>query len=198
MTQRGVRGFLAFYFLIFFGAVFLRIDYFPLSWVPMYGFRQEMPSLTVAVGDIKRRDLGFAAMRANGERLFLSRHDINIPPANFRRLYHGRAFGVGPPQYLRERVALMRFNRWWYETLVGEDPNLHADYETDVLDSVNATLGLGPTDPRRIVRLESHLEFATFTRAQLDAGDLSHPQRDHRVSIITPEGATVVRTPIHE
>lgn len=191
MTQAGVRGFLLLYFMVFFGAVFLRVDYFPLSWVPMYGFREERPTLTVAVGDLKRRDLGFAAERANGERLFVSRHDLNMPPANFRRLYHERAFGFGPPQHSRERAGLMRFNRWWYETFVGEDPIKNPHYAQDVLDSVNATLGYEAADPRRIVRLSAHLDFATYTRDQLDRGDLLHPRVQRRVSVITPTSVTV-------
>ena len=57
MNQRGVKRLLLGYFALFFGAVFLRIDYFPLSWVPMYGFREESQQITVPVGDLKRRDL---------------------------------------------------------------------------------------------------------------------------------------------
>lgn len=196
MTQAQTRRFLAAFFAIYFGAVFLRIDYFPLSWVPMYGFREESEFVTVAVGDLKRRDLGFSAVRANGEKLFLSRRDLNMPPANFRRLYQERAFGEGPPQHARERAALIAFNRWWYETLIGEDPAKTADYPRDILNSVNRTLELGPDDPRRIVQLEAHLDFATFTRAHLDEGDLSNPKRERRIAIITPEGTSLVRQPI--
>ena len=198
MTQTGVRRFLAVYFLIFFGAVFLRIDYFPLSWVPMYGFRTETPTITAAVGDLKRRDLGFAALRANGERLYLSERDLNMPPANFRRLYQERAFGEGPPQHQRERTGLMAFNRWWYEKFIGEDPAKNPRYQQHILESVNATLGYGPADPRRIVQLEAHLAFATFTREHLDSGALLRPERDFRVATITPQGTTVVRTPSSE
>ncbi|MGH6781547.1 MAG: hypothetical protein ACREB5_05530 [Sphingomonadaceae bacterium] len=167
-----------------------------MSWVPMYGFREESGFVTVAVGDLKRRDLGFAAVRADGRRLFLSRRDLNVPPANFRRLYQERSFGEGPPQHRRERAGLMAFNRWWYETLIGEDPALKADYQGDLLTSVNATLGHGPGDPARIVQLEAHLDFATFTREQLDRGDLANPRRERRVAIITDQGTTVTRAPL--
>lgn len=196
MTKAKTKFFLAGYFAIFFGAVLLRIDYFPLSWVPMYGFREEAPLVTVAVGDLKRRDLGFGAVRADGERLFLSRRDLNIPPANFRRLYQERAFGEGPPQHRRERAELNAFNAWWYETLIGEDPAKNADYPRDILHSVNRTLDLGPDDPRRIVRLEAHLDFATFTREHLDTGDLVRPIRENRVAIITEQGTRLEKRPI--
>lgn len=198
MTQAKIKQFLLFFFVILFGAVFLRIDYFPLSWVPMYGFREESDKLTVAVGDLERRQLGFAAQRANGERLFLSQQDLNMPPANFRRLYQERAFGEGPPQHRRERAGLWAFNRWWYATLIGDDPARNPDYEGDILRSVNGTLGYGPSDPRRIVQLEAHLDFATFTRAHLDDGMLTNPHRERRVATITDKGTTISRIVLHD
>ncbi|MBF8293383.1 MAG: hypothetical protein HW392_2210 [Steroidobacteraceae bacterium] len=69
MTQRGVRLFLGIYFLITFGAVFLRVDYFPLSWVPMYGQRAPAGEKTFIIGDLERRKFGFGARRADGERV---------------------------------------------------------------------------------------------------------------------------------
>src|SRR5918998_1233815 len=193
MTRASVKRFLALYFLIFFGAVFLRIDYFPLSWVPMYGYREVRPTLIVGVGDKSMRERGFAAQRANGEKLFISPKDLNIPNANFRRLYHQRAFNNGPPQDDRERHALAPFNRWWYETLVGPDPRLNPNYSGQLLDSVNKTFGYGPSDPRRIVRLEAHLDFAEFQRANVDRADLSNPRIERRVAIITEQGSAMLK-----
>ena len=192
MSKRGVKRFLAVYFLIFFGAVFLRIDYFPLSWVPMYGYRDVRPTLVVGIGDKAMRQRGFAAQRANGERLFLNAEDLNVPKANFRRLYHQRAFNNGPPQDDRERHALSAFNRWWYETLVGPDPRLNPNYPGELLRSVNATLGYGPADPRRIVRLEAALDFAEFPQEQLDRGDLTLRKRERRTAVVTPQGAWMI------
>jgi len=193
MTRGGARLFIIGFFAIFFGAILLRVDYFPLSWVPMYGFREESDRLTVAVGDLDRRDRGFAALRANGERTYLSRRDLNIPPANFRRLYQERAFGEGPPQHTRERARLIAFNRWWYETLIGPDPAIGQDYPGDILRSANATFGYGPNDPRRFVQLEAHLDFATFTRQQLDSGDLTTPFRERRQVVIGDAETRVIR-----
>lgn len=191
MTRTQTKRFLLLFFAIYFGAVFLRIDYFPLSWVPMYGLHKPQADLVVGVGDKLRRDEGFFAQRANGERRRISARDLNVPSANFRRLYAQRAFNNGPPQHDRERVALIGFNRWWYETLIGEDPRNNRNYPAALLASVNRTLGHGPTDPRRIVRLESHLDFARFTRARLDRGRLNDPVVERRVAVITPEGTMV-------
>ena len=197
MSKAGVKRLIAAYFLIFFGAVFLRVDYFPFSWVPMYGFREEAEVLAVVVGDLDRRELGFAATRANGEKTFLSRRDLNVPPANFRRLYQERAFGEGPPQHRRERAHLAAFNRWWYDNFIGPDPASGANYQRDLLYSINRTFSLGPNDPRRFVRLEVGVDFAFYTRKELDAGDLKSPYREHRVAIITPEATRIVRTPVN-
>jgi hypothetical protein len=185
MTQRRTRQFLALFFLITFGAVFLRIDYFPLSWVPMYGDRDTAAEKTVLIGSLERRTAGFEAQRANGERLDINRKLLNIPHANFRRLYMQRAFNSGPPQHLRERVALMPFNRWWYETLVGPDPLLGANYPAQLLRSINLTLGHGSDDPRRVVRLEAHVDLATFSPANMDTGDLSIRQVRHATAQVT-------------
>ena len=86
MTRTQAKRFLLLFFAIYFGAVFLRIDYFPLSWVPMYDLHKPQADLVVGVGDKLRRDKGFFAQRANGERTRISARDLNVPNANFRRL----------------------------------------------------------------------------------------------------------------
>ena len=188
-SKKSAKRFLALYFLIFFGPIFLRVDYFPFSWVPMYGYHVNGPAVTVAVGHLGQRERGFAAWRANGETLFVSADDLGVPAANFRRLYHQRAFNQGPPQDDRERAALMPFNRWWYETLVGPDPRLDRRYADQLLVSVNQTFGYGPRDPRRIVRLEAELDFATFEHPDVAVGNLSRPTIERRTAIITEQGA---------
>jgi len=193
MTKTGVKRFLALYFLIFFGAVFLRIDYFPLSWVPMYGYRHLSDELTVKFGDVSQRRRGFLAQRATGETLYVSTEDLNIPPGHFRRAFHQRAFNDGPPQDDRERLELAPFNRWWYDTFVGPDPRLERKHSRQLLTSVNRTFGYGPDDPRRIVRLEAAVDFATYTREQLARGDLLKPSMERRTAIITEQGSFVRR-----
>lgn len=188
-SKKSAKRFLALYFLIFFGAIFLRVDYFPFSWVPMYGYHKTKPDVTVSVGDLGQRERGFAAWRANGQSLFISANDLGVPDANFRRLYHQRAFNNGPPQDDRERAALMPFNRWWYETLVGPDPRLDRRYDIQLLNSINRTFGYGPQDPRRIVRLEASLERATFTHDDIAVGNLSRPTIKRRTAIITEQGS---------
>jgi hypothetical protein len=186
-----VKRVLALYFIVLFGAILLRVDYFPLSWVPMYGAREPAPNVIVKIGDKAEREAGFVAVRANGETVLVGPDDLNIPNANYRRLYNQRAFNNGPPQDDRERLGLAPINRWWYETFVGPDPRLNKNYVGELLHSVNATFGYGPADPRRIVRLEASLRFADFQRSHLDRGDLSQPEIDRRTAIITETGAFI-------
>ena len=193
MSKTGVKRFLALFFAILYGAVILRIDYFPLSWVPMYGYRLYSEQLTVKFGDKSARDRGFLAQRANGQKLYISADDLNVPSANFRRLYNQRAFNVGPPQDARERVSLMSFNRWWYETFVGPDPRLTPNYSGQLLTSVNKTLGYRLSDPRRIVRLEAEVDLATYDRKHVDVGDLSNPAVERGTAIITEKGSFLRR-----
>lgn len=188
-SKRSVKRFIALYFLVFFGAILLRVDYFPFSWVPMYGYHMNRPNVTVSIGDLGQRQRGFAAWRANGQSLYISAEDLGVPNANFRRLYHQRAFNNGPPQDDRERAALMPFNRWWYETLVGPDPRLDRRYDQQLLTSINRTFDYAQQDPRRIVRLEASLDRATFSRQDLAVGDLSRPTIQRRTAIITEQGS---------
>lgn len=190
-SKRSAKRFLALYFLIFFGAIVLRVDYFPFSWVPMYGYHQTKPNVTVTVGDLNQRRRGFAAWRADGGQLYISAEDLGVPNANFRRLYHQRAFNNAPPQDDRERAALAPFNRWWYETLVGPDPRLNKRYADQLLVSVNRTFDYGPKDPRRIVRLEATVTRASFTHEDVAVGNLSRPTVQQRTAIITEDGAFI-------
>ena len=192
-STNSVKAFLALYFLVVFGAVFLRVDYFPLSWVPMYGHRHTADTLTVAFGDLPTRRRGFRAERANGQELFISADHLNIPNGHFRRMFHQRMFNEGPPQDNRERLELAAINRWWYEAFVGPDPRLKRTYSRQVLASVNKTFGYGPADPERIVRLEAPVDFATYTDAQLARGDLTHPALERQTAIIMEKGSFLRR-----
>jgi hypothetical protein len=171
--------------------VLLRIDYFPLSWVPMYSLHRDLPVVAIPFGNAAERKRGFVAQRANGEVLTLSAADLNIPGANFRRLYSQRAFNWGPPQDNRERYRLAPINRWWYEALVGPDPLIGADYPRELLTSINRTYGYAPDDPRRIVRLQAQLDFALFSREHLRRGDISDPDLEHRVAMVGETGSVL-------
>jgi hypothetical protein len=176
------------YFALFFGAVFLRVDYYPFTWVPMYGERETTPELNVKIGGLDKRGKGFRATLADGRVVYINRKDLNMPAANFRRLYNERMFGEGPPQHRRERRALNTFNNWWYETLVGPWSIQEAMYPRQVLDSVNRTLGRGPSDPDRVVKIQAEIGQISLTREHRSSGDLGALSQVDLVSTVTPEG----------
>lgn len=158
---------------VFFGAVLLRVDYYPFTWVPMYGERQTEDLLLVTVGDLKKRQQGFRATLADGSTEYLDRKDLNIPSPNFRRLYAERMFGEGPPQFQRERLALAGINRWWYDTLIGPLDIPEGMYQQQVLDSINRTLERGPSDPRHVASIEAEVGQIAVTREQRRSGNFS-------------------------
>ena len=179
------------YFAVFFGAVFLRVDYFPLTWVPMYGERPP-GALEVTIGDLAERDRGFRATLADGSVEYVNRRALNMPPANFRRLYSERMFGEGPPQHGRERSNLSGFNQWWYERLVGPPDPSRSRYQQQVLHSVNETLGRRPGDPDYVVQLEARVGRITIARDLLDAGAFHGLAQTSLRSVATAEGVVIV------
>ena len=140
-------------------------------------------------GDKSDRERAFSRNGTMGRRSYIRRRS-QCPTPISSRLYLQRAYNTGPPQDDRERAALMSFNRWWYETFIGPDPRLNRNYSGQLLSSVNKTFGYGRSDPRRIVRLEANLDFATFERGKLDRGDpptrQSHWHGDHHGKRLLP------------
>lgn len=195
MTKRRALYALGAYFLIFFGAILARVDYYPFTWVPMYGARDEGDMLHVTVGDLDARERGFRAVRADGTSGFIDMDDLNMPPANFRRLYSERMFGEGPPQDRRERLALIAFNQWWYDRLIGKVELVDGIYQRKVLDSVNRTLGLGPADPRRVVQIEAEVGQINVTREQRDSGEIHVHDQQRLRAVTTPAGTVITALP---
>jgi hypothetical protein len=179
------------YFVVFFGAVLLRVDYYPFTWVPMYGHRDTEPVLVVTVGDLAKRREGFRATQADGQVDYISREDLNMPRPNFRRLYAERMFGEGPPQFRRERLALSPFNRWWYDHLVGPLDIPDGMYQEQVLNSINRTLGRDPGDADYIVRIEAEVGQIRLTREQRRSGEFSALHKTDLVSTVTPDGVRI-------
>ncbi len=172
MTKAKALRWLALYFGVVFGAILLRVDYFPFTWVPMYGERSIEPVLYVTVGDLDRRAEGFRATRADGRIEFIGRRELNMPPANFRRLYSERMFNEGPPQHRRERLELAAINRWWYTNLIGPEPAYPGgSYQRQVLASINQTLARRPADPGYVVQIEAEAARVALTRAARDSGN---------------------------
>ncbi|MEO6081403.1 MAG: hypothetical protein ABIQ86_16780 [Steroidobacteraceae bacterium] len=192
MSKRAVVWTLIAYFGIFFGAVLLRVDYYPLTWVPMYGFRDTSPVLLVRVGNLDKRGQGFLAQQADGTIIHINSKDLNMPSPNFRRLYQERMFGEGPPQFLRERLELSSFNRWWYDSLIGPFNIPAGMYQRQVLDSINLTLKRKPGDPDFVEKIQAETGQIELTREQRRTGRFSALQRTNLFSTVTHDGVNIV------
>lgn len=171
-----------------FGAVFLRIDTFPLTWVPMYSLFQGEGDLVVTIGDKAQKKKGFEVLTAAGETQFVNNDDLNIPSNAFRRIYYQRAFGKGPPKHRRERVNLNGFSNaifdLWYK-----DPATSVDWESRLMDMLNITLERRPGDPNYITQAIAVSDFAVLPREQRRRGDLSDLHIIRKKAVLKSEGA---------
>lgn len=190
-TKRGALGLMLGFFAVTYGAVLLRVDYFPLTWVPMYGQRGMAPVLDVTVGIPEARERGLVATRADGRIEYLRAKALGVPPANFRRLYSERMFGEGPPQHARERLELAAVNRWWYDRLIGPQ-GLHPGlYQNQLLDSVNRMLNRRSGTAGEIVALRATVGRISLSRAQRDRGEFSVLDHDTLTATATRTGTRI-------
>lgn len=186
MTKSATNKLLIAFHAVVLGAIFLRIDYFPLTWVPMYSQFHGIEDLTLPVGDMPRMKRGYLVTTASGTTGFVGPKELNMPNANFRRIYYERSYGVGPPKYRRERASLNPLSNWLYDQLY-PDPAIYIDWEARVMDTLNRSLELKRGDAGYIVRAEVVSDFATFTREQRRQGQLDNYKMTRRNAVLTAE-----------
>jgi len=187
MSKSATTKLLIAFHAVVFGAIFLRIDTFPMTWVPMYSQFHGIEDLTVIVGDMPRMKRGYEVTMASGETGYVGPRALNVPNANFRRIYYERSFGIGPPKHRRERAALNPFSDWLFNQFY-PDPATNVDWEARVMATLNRTLELEPGDPGYIVKAEAVSDFATFTREQRRRGELSNFETTTQRAILTEGG----------
>jgi hypothetical protein len=167
MTRRTVTLVLAAHLVITWAAVVLRLDFFPLTWAPMYSVCDEGEELRARIVDHAVLEDGILATRRDGRTERVTMDALNMPRWNFWRFVYERAFGDGPNKLNHENAdpgAVQRF-------LVGAGPTgpIHrAHWEWRLLRSTNLTLGRRPDDPSFIVALEASATEAYFLRPDLD------------------------------
>lgn len=188
MQKRAVTRFLIGFHLVVFGAVFLRIDTFPLTWVPMYSQFHGIEDLTVPVGDKVRLKQGFEVTTLSGETEYVGAKELNIPGAAFRRIYTERAFGKGPPKHLRERTNLNPLSEAIFNQFY-PDPAASIVWSERILDMLNATLERESGDPDYIVSAEATYDFATFSREARRLGDVDILDMERKTATITRSGS---------
>ncbi len=167
MSRSAVNRFLLIYFLTVCGAVVFRIDYFPLTWAPMYSVYEPKQQFRVRVLSKKQIRRGFRVTHRDGSGGSIGPRELNIPFGNMRRLYAQRAFGKAPPKHEQANAALSAANRW-IRGLDDEDSAYEpVEWDWRLFSSVNKTLGHAPDDPGFITRIESSTEVAYFSRPDL-------------------------------
>ena len=184
MKKKSVTKLLIAFHVVTLGAVFFRVDTFPLTWVPMYSQFLGQTVLSAPVGDKAKLRNGFQVTTAAGETEFIGPKTLNVPNAAFRRLYTERAFGKGPPKHLRERERLNPLSDAIFD-LFYEDPRTGIDWHSRLLDMMNETLERRPSDPNYIVKAVASYEFTNIPRDVRRAGDLSDLNIEMRTVIIT-------------
>lgn len=171
MTRAGVNRFLLIYLVVIWAAVVFRIDRFPFTWAPMYStVSARGPIIARRIVDREEMKKGLVVTYRDGSEGRLNQDDLNIPKWNFYRLYYQRAFLGDPPKYLQlvsNLGALNRFVRGIEPGQSTRDAIPEKDWERRLFYSLNKTQGALPGDPRFIVRVRAHVEYAHFLRDPL-------------------------------
>ncbi len=184
VTKTAVTRLLIAFHIVTIGAVFLRIDTFPLTWVPMYSQYLNKEVLNVPVGDKAKLRKGFEVTTAAGETEYINAKTLNIPNAAMRRIYTERAFGKGPAKHNRERDGLNPVSTAIFN-LIREDPLTTVDWDARILDMMNETLGRRQGDPSYIVKAVASYEFTNLVQEPRRKGDLSNLYIERRTVVMT-------------
>ena len=172
VSKRTITIILVGYLTIIWAAVIFRIDYFPLTWVPMYSSYYPDDTITAKVWDKDRISRGLLVTHRDGSTSYLSHKDLNIPKPNFRRLYYQRMFGSGPPKHRQGDRNLSQLNRLIRGLEEGES-NYSVDWEWRMFWSLNKTLGYEPPDPRFVVKAEALYQIRMYRKDDLVKQDVS-------------------------
>lgn len=170
MDKRAVSAMLASHLLVCWVAVVLRIDRFPLTWVPMYSVYRSEDEFVYKVTYHDKTWLwekGWLATRRDGTTEWLSRRAANLPHRTMRRLYYQRTRGGAPPRYRHTNHDANTLDRWLWGLEPGE-PYVEIDWQRRLLVAVNKTWGRRPSDPDFIVSLEARAERFVFDRESLE------------------------------
>ncbi len=183
MSKRTVTLILLGYLTIHWAAVIFRIDYFPLTWVPMYSVFEPSETISAKVWDKDQYRKGLKVTHRDGSTSFISYKDLNIPKPNFRRLYYSRIFGTAPPKHKQGNTKLGALNRWVRGLDEGE-PYFSVDWEWRMFWTINKTLRHEPHDPQFIVRMETQHQKRVYRKANLIKGEIDNPQLQTRKALI--------------
>ena len=171
------------YLIVIWSAVIFRIDRFPLTWVPMYSVYQPSETISKSIRDKAAMKKGLRVTHRDGSISYVSYKDLNIPKANFRRLYSSRIFGTDPPKHKQGNTSLGSINRW-IRGLDENERNFSVDWEWRMFWTLNKTLQFEPADPKFITRIESSKQRRAYRKADLAKGDASKVEIQTQQAVI--------------
>jgi len=172
LSRRTITCLLVLYWIVVWAAVIFRIDYFPLTWVPMYSVYAPSDTISAKVWDKDQYKKGLKVTHRDGSISYVSYKDLNIPKPNFRRLYYSRIFGTAPPKHKQGNTELGPLNRWIRGLDKGE-LYFSVDWEWRMFWTINKTLGHEPPDPQFIIRMETQHQKRIYRKADLFHGHTS-------------------------
>jgi hypothetical protein len=176
-SRQAARRFLIAFFSVTLAAVVFRLDYWPLTWVPMYAAYEPVEDIRVQVWDTAEVRRGFLLTRQDGRTEYVNYRQLNIPRTKFIRLYYERIYGVVPAKETFDHFALSPMNRRLRE-LAGTYPARAALWDWRILYALNKSLHREPGQPDFIVRAEAaSLERLYNIRDLNDGGGVTPKER---------------------
>ncbi len=134
-----------------------RLDYFPMTWAPMYSAVIASDDYVVSSMDKdKLKENGFLVKHQDGTRSKVNYKDLNIPFRSFWRIYSQRPYHIGPQVH---RFAINED---------GPYDVIKKDWEKLVFDIINKTLAYDTTHPKYVVEVTVAKSFLFFTDSKSD------------------------------
>ena len=188
VNKRTITLILVAYLTVIWVAVIFRIDYFPLTWVPMYSGYKPRETISVKVFDKDKEQKGFKVTYRDGSTGYVSSKDLNIPKPHFRRLYNdllpdSTMFETAPTKHKQGNIELGTINRW-IRGLAEDEPRFAVDREWGMFWTLNKTLGHEPSDPKFIIRIEADQQNRVYRKEDLLRQDVGNVQIDTRRALI--------------
>ncbi len=157
MTKNAVSIFLIIYIAYLLVAVIFRLDYFPMTWAPMYSAVKSTDDYKITVLDKKQlKEKGFVVKHRDGSASTVVSEDLNIPFRNFYPLYSQRIYSIGPPKHRR---AIDQY---------GKVNAVDIDWETRLFNSLNQTFGYNENDPKFIVEISASKTILFYKNSKTD------------------------------
>ncbi|MDA1121911.1 MAG: hypothetical protein O2887_15720 [Bacteroidetes bacterium] len=155
MTKNKVSIIIILYLIYLTIPVIFRLDYFPMTWAPMYSAVKASDNYVISTLDLENvRNEGFIAKHQDGSMSNITYKDLNVPFRSFWQIYSQRTYGFGPQVH---RFAVNEHGPYNY---------IERDWETKLFSTINKTLGYDQTNPKYVVELTVSKSFLFFTNTK--------------------------------